>query len=849
MAGPSDGLDYSNELDQKAVFKSTRTIYQKIDNFLMVRDNALMVLLACAGATFALYAFAEVGALCSFIVGCFTYKAQNIAHLPIMMPRSAACQDPGNPKRDGTPGKSEGIIYLGNEWKTRHEIWISNDQARTHILTFGTTGSGKTEQLLGLVFNSLVHDSGFIFVDGKGTSELYAKIYKMARLMGRDDDVLLVNFQTGGKDIFDAQTTKLSNTLNPFAMGSSGMLSQLSVGLIQSGEGGGGDVWENRAISFVEALMTPLVYLRDYYGFLLDVAMIRSFFTLPRIEELVHRYPKEYPGLEKALDGLNSYLENLPGYNEKAYQKQSETALEQHGYITMQLVRAFGSLSDTYGHIMRTPMPEIDMRDVFLNRRILVVLLPALEKSPQELTNLGRIIVAALKSTMAVGIGSEVEGVYKKIIGAKPTTSNTPFICVLDEYGYYAVKGFAVVPAQARSLGFSACFAGQDLPGFEKSGKEEAESTIGNTTTKLCGKLECVRTFEFFDKIASEGYFNKRSGTESVSGTFGSSDVNAKHTAFDRVRRINITELQKLDSGQWYIFRSGKIIKSNSFYTDLDNFPIEYVRTNHFLRVPRMDVKTAKKWTDAFDATRELLTSDEHESMSQEGNFSTIIKTFKNHQDGQLGESSAWWMASAIGAVCNQDDSSYQETQEMLADGGSYADISSDIYSSSNATDLFSEALNGGDDGLDKLSAIMTSKTQEEAEDVFQRHHRPIFSKQVDEPDLDDNQMNAFAQPIDDLFDDGDSTQEVKPSGRARHERNLLDRKRTQSSIEAMSILTGANPESAKQYATEATEEISQLSRYPTHKPLADTNTALNNFASNFEQMMKFLGESAKDDE
>ncbi len=61
---------------------------------------------------------------------------------------------------------------------------------------------------------------------------------------------------------------------------------------------------------------------------------------------------------------------------------------EQHGFITMQLTRVFGSLADTYGHIIRTNLAEVDLKDVVLNRRILVVLLPALEKSPEELSNL-----------------------------------------------------------------------------------------------------------------------------------------------------------------------------------------------------------------------------------------------------------------------------------------------------------------------------------------------------------------------------------------------------------------------------------------------------------------------------
>ncbi len=50
----------------------------------------------------------------------------------------------------------------------------------------------------------------------------------------------------------------------------------------------------------------------------------------------------------------------------------------------MQLTRVFTSLADTYGHIVRTKLAEVDLKDVVLSRRILVVLLPALENLLQN---------------------------------------------------------------------------------------------------------------------------------------------------------------------------------------------------------------------------------------------------------------------------------------------------------------------------------------------------------------------------------------------------------------------------------------------------------------------------------
>ena len=43
---------------------------------------------------------------------------------------------------------------------------------RTHVLIFGSTGSGKTEALISLAYNALVQGSGFIYVDGKGDNSL-----------------------------------------------------------------------------------------------------------------------------------------------------------------------------------------------------------------------------------------------------------------------------------------------------------------------------------------------------------------------------------------------------------------------------------------------------------------------------------------------------------------------------------------------------------------------------------------------------------------------------------------------------------------------------------------------------
>ncbi|HET9843228.1 MAG TPA: TraM recognition domain-containing protein, partial [Gammaproteobacteria bacterium] len=256
------------------------------------------------------------------------------------------------------------------------------------------------------------------------------------------------------------------------------------------------------------------------------------------------------------------------------------------GFITMQLTRVFGSLADSYGHIVRTNLAEVDLKDVVLNRRILVVLLPALEKSPEELSNLGKIIIASLKAMMAAGLGDEVEGDYRDVILRKPTTSPTPYVCIMDEYGYYAVEGFAVVPAQARSLGFSAIFAGQDLPAFQKASKEEAASIGANTNIKICMKMEDpTDTWEFFNKTAGETYATSVSGFQTNAGSLTNNYLDSRNASIEKRQRIDLLDLKDQREGDAHIFWRSKIIRARMFYANPK--PVKRLQLNQYITVEK----------------------------------------------------------------------------------------------------------------------------------------------------------------------------------------------------------------------------------------------------------------------
>lgn len=699
-------------------------------------------------------------------------------------------------------------------------LFVAGDYIVTH----------NTEFLISVAFNALVHGSGLIYVDGKADNSLYGKLYSMARFMGREDDVLLINFQTGAKDVFGAQPRKMSNTLNPFAVGSSGMLTQLVVGLMSGGkEGGKSDVWENRAISFVEALLKPLVYLRDHYGLLLDVEIIRNYFNLEPLAALltdnmektkndfnadvwVEKKNPRFPGIGYALSGLAAYMDNLPGINwAKPMAKQESVVSEQHGYITMQLIRTFNSLSDTYGYIMKTPLAEIDFLDVFINRRILVVLLPALEKSPPELTNLGRIIVASIKSVMAVGLGADVEGDWAKVIDAKPTTSPSPYMCILDEYGYYAVEGFAVVPAQARSLGFSAIFAGQDLPAFEKASKPEAESTLANTTTKFCGKLECTKTFEYFKSVAGEAFYSRTGGfNNTATSILSHAYLDNQSAQIEKMSRISDMDLRSQISGEWHMFFADRIVRINSFFSNPKK--VKKLRTNHFVPVAPPSDEVARKLNEIkarlVDQLGKGFATETPEGVRYALNDATTSK-FNAYVSALEHPSEEIKALSGFDRTLKEVEAMLREM--LTKSAGLTGDFERDLGGAEDEEEALPDDFMERMDRSGRRSSIDDFADMDEEDD-------PLGDMEFDEDsaEVDFSAHVSQADPANVLFNDGadDDRAEDRLSG-------LLDRDRMHAGLSSIEAQLGRPKQVSEVIASEVAFEMSASTHYPS-APLAE---------------------------
>jgi hypothetical protein len=379
---------------------------------------------------------------------------------------------------------AKSIMYLGRS-VDGEEIWMDTDQVKTHTFLSGSTGSGKTENLIGMITNSMLWGSGALFIDGKGDINFFAKLHLIAKSIGREEDILLLNFMKG---IDENDKRFSSHTVNPFGFLSADELNQIMTTMLPKAYGDGA-MWQERAIALMSCIINALVWLRDHDDQPLTISEIRShlvFKTLIKLEERLMTAGAPH----KVRSELKFYLESLPGFLPEKGSKQGQVTLDQHGYLSMQWTRTLTLLCSNYGHILDVWTPDIDIRDVILNRRILVILLPSLERSTSDIHNIGALMVGMIKSMLGQALRTPVEGGWVEVVDDRITNARYPFMIFMDEVGQYISDGMGLMAQQARSLNIGLVFSTQDFDSLYASNPRETEAIMANTNTKIFMKAE-----------------------------------------------------------------------------------------------------------------------------------------------------------------------------------------------------------------------------------------------------------------------------------------------------------------------------------------------------------------------
>lgn len=559
------GLEDREAQERKNLLRDVRSPAHKLADAL---KNGTVQTCGVFGAGVCLFAFPVVATpffglgLFFFMLRCLCVRNER---LPFRMPLGLSGTDKGDP----LPGRRgfarpEGIFFLGNRLQDGKELWLKAKDILTHMLLFGTTGSGKTETLVSLSYNALATGSGLFYIDPKASPKLAVQIWQMARFLGRDDDFRVLNYGTSGK-VKGKSPRRLSNTNNPFTFGSAEALTQLLVSLMPASDGAN-SIFADKAQVLISGVMYALVDLRDK-GFLkLSTSVIRDALALEKCVELALRpeLDAESSASIKAALGTSGWIAG------REMKDQPPSFAEQFGYAQSYFGKALSSLTDTYSHIYGAEDGEVDFADAIIQRRILVVLLPSLEKAPAELASLGKISLSAIRNACAVGLGAQIEGDVADVLEALPTDAIGigPYLCIVDEYAAIVTPGFEVVLTQGRGLGIAAIVASQDYAGILEADKKGAQQMVANTSIKSFMKMQdAEKTWELIRGQAGQGTVVRSSGF-SVNDKSGSIYADTMNTTIEKEDRVDLRDLQEQIEGEAHFIFSGQVVRGDMFYAN-----------------------------------------------------------------------------------------------------------------------------------------------------------------------------------------------------------------------------------------------------------------------------------------
>lgn len=292
-------------------------------------------------------------------------------------------------------------IILGRKkektfFENKEKKWVLNNYP---VLCTGSTGAGKTETLLSMATQYIENNEGVIYFDGKGESVLYSKMFSYATKYNRLNDFYCLNCMTGSREAFGMdgnQPESLSHSIDPI----NPMLGCDEYFTTFFGRFG----------SVIHAILKEL-HKKDQ---LMDTQSLKSILML---NNLIQWYKDKKFNTSEIADYLIEIGLSLDQDNDE---EDFNEALEKHAFLAHTAYEIVKILED-FSYMFRVDA-TVNMEKIFLERKILVILLPALEKSTYVLANLGTLLTAQIKY---------IEEKYQKY--------NTHFQnIIIDEFNYFA---------------------------------------------------------------------------------------------------------------------------------------------------------------------------------------------------------------------------------------------------------------------------------------------------------------------------------------------------------------------------------------------------------------------------
>lgn len=475
--------------------------------------------------------------------------------------------------------KADGTFLFGNAALANDvtELYYATGDILTHMLVLGTTGAGKTESMLSLAINALAQASSFSYTDPKGSVKLYAQASTAARLFGRDDDLLLQSFITPERQLSSDDYLRVSNTTNPLSRGTSDSCLQIMASLIKVGDGDNAIFGQN-AQTLMSGLLDALVSKRNNSNFVLSFRSLGHYLQAQNAVTLLEDEAVD----ERAKDELLRSLSNLGYQPGKKFEQQGDAFYDQYQYASAYFALGVKIMGSVHNNVFGVEIGDIDPVDVIRQRRIQVTILPAMQKAPAQLAELGKVILTAQRTAVSIGLGVWIEGHRTDTLESIPTLGRSPFLNMVDEFAAIPIEGFEILLTQGRSLGIATIIGNQDAAGIMEVSKKMWHQIVSNTKIKaILAQEDPQVTFDLVKALTGSAFVSQSSGFDGASTMFSYRDQLQANV--QQVEIADFRDLQELVEGECFLSFRGKWIPAKTFYANPDPQPGQHDIIHRFV--------------------------------------------------------------------------------------------------------------------------------------------------------------------------------------------------------------------------------------------------------------------------
>lgn len=277
---------------------------------------------------------------------------------------------------------------LGQSIPKTTKKWLSNKPSiETFLLNVfpttivGSTGAGKTQFILSQASQFIANGEGVIYIDSKGEVSLYDKIYSMAKEVNRENDVLVLNMYTLNNYQMDGvhKTTHSIDPINPMI--------------------GDKNLFKNLYGDEIGIVIHDIALYCKANKMLLDGSNIESILM---INNLIQWTDNSVFGKD-ATQSIIDYLKNIgleDNLNSLTEDEFDNMLLKHVNYCKKARV-VVETIKECESKDIFSKTPTIDLLDVYLNKKILFIVMPALEKKWEYMTVLSNTVFALIWKTAA----------------------------------------------------------------------------------------------------------------------------------------------------------------------------------------------------------------------------------------------------------------------------------------------------------------------------------------------------------------------------------------------------------------------------------------------------------------